>query len=173
MVWLQKYEGQGARRDKLLEAGLTWFKLESTLFFQVWQNNRLFLDLSSSLQPWFKVWLCCFLPWVHKISHWGIIFCTGSQCRRYGGPGAEPARGGFRGYTSYPGAGLGGPGRVQVSALSFGVAPSVVFIGLNLSKICSSPNFGQKIGLNWQKIRLKFSYDLFFAPHLIFRKKSD
>ena len=85
MVWLQKYEGYGVRRDRLLQAGLTWFKLRSTLrFSRVRQNNRLFLGLSSNLQPWFKVWLCCFLPWVYKICHWGIIFCTGSQCRRYG-----------------------------------------------------------------------------------------
>ena len=91
MVWLQKYEGYGARRDRLLQAGLTWCKLESTLFSRVRQNNRLFLGLSSNLQPWFKVWLCCFLPWVYKICHWGIIFCTGSQCRRYGGArGAVP-----------------------------------------------------------------------------------
>ena len=60
MVCLQKYEGYGARRDRLLQAGLTWFKLESTLFSRVRQNNRLFLGLSSNLQPWFKVWLCCF-----------------------------------------------------------------------------------------------------------------
>ena len=31
------------------------------LFFRVRQNNRLFSSLSSNLQPWFKVWLCCFL----------------------------------------------------------------------------------------------------------------
>ena len=43
-----------------------------------------FFGLSSNLQPTFKVWLCCFLLWVYKICHWGIIFCTGSQCRRYG-----------------------------------------------------------------------------------------
>ena len=60
MVWLQKYEGYGARRDSLLETGLTWFRLESTLLFRVRQNNRLFLSVSSNLQPWFKVWLCCF-----------------------------------------------------------------------------------------------------------------
>ena len=53
---------------------LTWFKLESTLFSRVRQNNRFFLGLSSNLQPWFKVWLCCFLPWVPKISLWSIIF---------------------------------------------------------------------------------------------------
>ena len=52
--------------------------------FRVRQNNRLLSSLSSNLQPWFKVWLCCFLPWVHKISHWCIIFYTGSQRRRYG-----------------------------------------------------------------------------------------
>ena len=28
MLWLQKYEGYGSRRDRLLEAGLTWFKLD-------------------------------------------------------------------------------------------------------------------------------------------------
>ena len=98
VVWLQKYEGYDARRDRLLEAGLTWFKLESTLFFWVRQNNGLFFSLSSNWQPWFKVWLCCFLPWVHKISHWSFIFCAGSQCRCYGwargavatvGPGAQ------------------------------------------------------------------------------------
>ena len=44
--------------------------------------------------------------------------------------------------TWYPG--LGGPERVQISALSF----------------CSSPFFRQKIELN-------FSEDLFFAVHLI------
>ena len=42
-----------------------------------------------------------------------------------------PARGGSGG-ASYPG--LEGPGRVQVSAISFGVAPSAVFMGLNLSE---------------------------------------
>ena len=36
---------------------------------------------------------------------------------------------GFQGYI-VPGPGLSGPGRVQVSALSFGVAPSGVFMGL-------------------------------------------
>ena len=44
-----------------------------------------FLSLRSNLQPWFKVWLCFFLPWVHKINHWCIIFCNNSQCRRYDG----------------------------------------------------------------------------------------
>ena len=31
---------------------------------------------------------CCFLPWVYKICHWGIIFCTGSQCVATVRPGA-------------------------------------------------------------------------------------
>ena len=82
VVWLQTYEGYGARRDRLLQAGLTWFKLESTLFSRVRQNIRLFWGLSSNLQPWFKVWLCCFLPWVYKICLWGIIFCTGNSSVR-------------------------------------------------------------------------------------------
>ena len=46
---------------------------------------------------------------------------------------AGPAREGFRGYI-VPRHGPRGPGRVQVSALIFGVAPSGVFMGLNLSK---------------------------------------
>ena len=54
------------------------------LFFRVRHNSRLFSSLSLIWQPLFKVWLCCFLPRVHKISHCCIIFCTGSQCRRYG-----------------------------------------------------------------------------------------
>ena len=50
----------------------------------------------------------------------------------------EPARWGFRGYI-VPRPGLGGPGvrgpeRVQVSALSFGVAPCGVCMGLNFSE---------------------------------------
>ena len=57
-------------------------------------------------------------------------------------------REGDSGGTSYPG--LGGPEGVLVSALSF----------------CSSPFFGQKIGLN-------LSEDLFFALHLILGKNSD
>ena len=44
-----------------------------------------------------------------------------------------PTRGGSGG-TSYPGPGIGGPGRAQVSALSFGVAPSGVCMGLNFSE---------------------------------------
>ena len=61
------------------------------LFFRVRQNNQLFLSWSSNLQPWFKVWFCCFLPWVHKTNHWCVIFCAGSQCRRYDGArGAVP-----------------------------------------------------------------------------------
>ena len=51
MVWLQKYEGYGARRDRLLQEGLTWFKLESTLFSRVRQNNGLFWGLSSVCSP--------------------------------------------------------------------------------------------------------------------------
>ena len=43
-----------------------------------------------------------------------------------------PEQGLREGGTSYPG--LGGPGRVQVSASSFGVASSGVFVGLNLSE---------------------------------------
>ena len=52
---------------------------------------------------------------------------------------------------------LRGPGRVQVSALSVGDASSGVFMGLNLSEdlffflFCPSPNFGQKIGLNFRE----------------------
>ena len=67
----------------------------------------------------------------------------------------EPARGASGG-TSYPG--LGGLGRVQVSALSFGIAPRGVFR--------PAPNFGQKI-------RPNFSEDLFFALQLILGKKSE
>ena len=73
------------------------------------------------------------------------MFCT--EARAY--------ERGIQGY-SYPG--LRGPGKVQVYALSFGVAPSGVCVGLNFSEdlfFWSSPNFGQKIGL-------KFSEDLFF-----------
>ena len=66
---------------------------------------------------------------------------------------AQGLRDGGSGGTSYPGPGLGGPGlrgpgRVQVSALTCGVAPSGVFMGLNLSEglfFCSSPKFGQRI----------------------------
>ena len=89
---------------------------------------------------------------------------------------------GFRGYivpgpTSYPN--LRGLGRVQVSALSLGIAPRGVFrlapnfgqkIGPNLSEdffFCFSLNFGQTIGPS-------LSETLFvFALHLILAKKSD
>ena len=68
----------------------------------------------------------------------------------------EPARG-ASGSTSYPG--LGGLGRVQVSTLSFGIAPRGVFR--------LAPNFGQKIGPS-------LSEALFvFALHLILAKKLD
>ena len=87
MVWLQKYKENPTRRDRLLQAGLTWFKLESTLFSRVRQNNRLFLGLSSNLQLLFKVWLRCFLPWVHKICHWGIIFVLVTSAIATMGPG--------------------------------------------------------------------------------------
>ena len=75
---------RGAARQAI-RSGSNLIQIGVNTVFRVRQNNRLFLSLSSNLQPWFKVWLWCFLPWVHKISHWGIIFCTGSQCRRYGG----------------------------------------------------------------------------------------
>ena len=64
-------------------------------------------------------------------------------------------REGVSGGTSYPSLGLGGPGRVEVAALSFGP---------NLSEepklsedlfFWSSPKFGQKVGSN-------LSEDLFF-----------
>ena len=91
MVWLQKYEGYGARRDRLLQEVLTWFKLESTLFSRVRQNNRLFLGLSSILQPWFKICFVVFYREFTKLATGVSFFCTGSQCRRYGGArGAIP-----------------------------------------------------------------------------------
>ena len=72
---------------------------------------------------------------------------------------------GFRGYivpgtslhpTSY--ASLGRLGRVQVSVLSFGIAPRGVFR--------PAPTLEQKIGPNLSKV-------LFFAFHLILGKQSD
>ena len=75
----------GRATRKASRSGSNLIHIWVNTVFRVQQNNRLFLGLSSNLQPWFKVWLCCFLPWVHKISHWDIIFCTGSQCRCYGG----------------------------------------------------------------------------------------
>ena len=47
-------------------------------------------------------------------------FCAPFLLKSIFAPAAGPARGGFR---SYPAPGLGGPGRVQVSSLSFGIAP--------------------------------------------------
>ena len=90
-----------------------------------------------------------------------------------------------------------------MSALSFGIAPCGVCMGLNFSEdlfyfFCPSTNFGQKLGLNFdedlffflflcfffcsspnfgQKLGLNFSEDLlvilFCALHLILGKKSD
>ena len=71
---------RGRTARQAIRRGFNLTQFGSTLFFRVRQNNRLFLSLSLNLQPWFKVWLGCFLPWVHKISHWGVIFCTGSHC---------------------------------------------------------------------------------------------
>ena len=69
-----------------------------------------------------------------------------------------PARGGFRGYI-VPGPGPRGPGRVQVSALSLGIAPRGVFR--------PAPNLGKIMGLN-------LSEALFFiACHLVLGKKLD
>ena len=78
---------------------------------------------------------------------------------------------GFRGYI-VPRPGLGGPGvrgpeRVQVSALSFGVAPCGVCMGLNFSEdlfnfFCPSTNFGQKFGLNFDEYLFFFSFFMFF-----------
>ena len=83
----------------------------------------------------------------------------------YGRLGARAAKGGLRGYiVPGPGprwAGVKGPGRVQVASSSFGIFfYEVLFFSY------SSPNFGQKI-------RLNFSGDFFFALHLILGKKSD
>ena len=85
-VW-QKYQVFRVQADKNTRSAfwLNRFRFVNMLFFQVRQNNRLLSSLSANLQPGFKVWLCCFLPWIYKISHWCIIFCIGSQCRRYGG----------------------------------------------------------------------------------------
>ena len=49
------------------------------LFFRVRQNNRFFRALVQSMV------LLFFTVSLQNISHWCIDFCTGSQCRRYGG----------------------------------------------------------------------------------------
>ena len=88
---------------------------------------------------------------------------------------------GFRGYivpgpTSYPN--LRGLGRVQVSALSLGIAPRGVFrlapnfgqkIGPNLSEdffFCYSLNFGQTIGPSLSETLFVFALQLNFGQKI-------
>ena len=62
-----------------------------------------------------------------------------------------------------------GPGRVQVSALNFGVASSGVCMGLNFSEDLFF--FGPH--RFWAKNRTNFQWKLFFGLHLILGKKLD
>ena len=68
-----------------ISSGSNLIQIEVNTVFLSSTKQPIFSTSSSNLKPYFKVWLCCFLPWIYKLSSRGIIFCTGSQCRRCGG----------------------------------------------------------------------------------------
>ena len=74
------------RMTKILSLSfdLIAFFLLTCSFIEFGATTDFFSSLSSIWQPLFKECLCCFLPWVHKVSHCCIIFCSGNQCHCLG-----------------------------------------------------------------------------------------
>ena len=66
----QKFQVFQVQADKNTKSAfrLNRFLFVDMLFFRVRQNNRHFSSLGSSLQPWFKVWLGCFLREFTKLA---------------------------------------------------------------------------------------------------------